>query len=341
MSNLSIQYVQKELNNYNNEIEAINGQIHSYEIEIKTIDSKLNKINKEIDWTENILHSVSKSGNEDARISSLVDRRSELKKEIDLLLDKKYIYQNKINDLSEIISADVSRETQHNLDNNNDKIQIIDYIEQDRQRISRDIHDTVVQNLTALIHKQEFISQIMNNDLNRSRVEISNSISIIKESINELRNIIFELRPMSIDDLGFDAALNNLIKKFDNEEDDIFYNYEIDVDECNEIKSVIKISVMRILTELNSNSVKHSKCKNINIHVFMKDDFLIVDYKDDGCGFDYYNYNSQNDNLTGFGMKTIRERIYLLSGTISYNNNNGSEYIIKVPIAWGGKNNGN
>ena len=40
-------------------------------------------------------------------------------------------------------------------------------------------------------------------------------------------------------------------------------------------------------------------------------------------------------------MKTIRERIYLLSGTITYNNDNASEYIIEVPIAWGGRNNGN
>lgn len=341
MSDLSIQYVQNELNNYKNELELINSQIHSNEIEIKTINSKLNKINKEIDWTESVLHSVLKSDSEDARISSLEDRRIELKNEIDLLINKKNDYQIKINNLSEIISADVSRETQNTLDNNNDKIQIIDYIEQDRQRISRDIHDTVVQNLTALVHKQEFISQIMNNDLNRSRVEINNSISIIKDSINELRNIIFELRPMSIDDLGFDVALNNLIKKFDNDENEIIYNYDIDLDECNEIKSVIKISVMRILTELNSNSIKHSKCKNINIHIFIKNNLLIIDYKDDGCGFDYYNYISQNDNLTGFGMKTIRERIYLLSGTITYNNDNGSEYIIEVPIAWGGRNNGN
>ena len=58
-----------------------------------------------------------------------------------------------------------------------------------------------MQNLTALIHKQEFISQIINTDITRSKLEINNSVVLIKESINELRNIIYELRPMSVDDL--------------------------------------------------------------------------------------------------------------------------------------------
>ena len=70
-----------------------------------------------------------------------------------------------------------------------------------------------MQNLTALIHKQEFISQIINTDITRSKLEINNSVVLIKESINELRNIIYELRPMSVDDLGFKNAIMNMIDK--------------------------------------------------------------------------------------------------------------------------------
>ena len=89
-------------------------------------------------------------------------------------------------------------------------------LEEDRQRISRDIHDTVVQNLTALIHKEEFISQIMSRDINRAQIEINNAKALIKDSIKDLRDIIYQLRPMELDDLGFNEALLNLVDKLDN-----------------------------------------------------------------------------------------------------------------------------
>ena len=70
--------------------------------------------------------------------------------------------ETKIEELINILRDDsnVSRETMS--DSIHDNVKLIDFIELDRKRISRDIHDSVVQNLTALIHKQEFISQIIN-----------------------------------------------------------------------------------------------------------------------------------------------------------------------------------
>lgn len=115
--------------------------------------------------------------------------------------------ETKIEELINILRDDsnVSRETMS--DSIHDNVKLIDFIELDRKRISRDIHDSVVQNLTALIHKQEFISQIINTDITRSKLEINNSVVLIKESINELRNIIYELRPMSVDDLDLRMLL--------------------------------------------------------------------------------------------------------------------------------------
>ena len=95
--------------------------------------------------------------------------------------------------------------------------------ELDRQRIARDIHDTVVQNMTALIRKQEFISRLMDKDMNRAKLELSSSINMMKDNIEELRNIIFDLRPMALDDLGFKAAFFNLCERLKENETIIFY----------------------------------------------------------------------------------------------------------------------
>ena len=73
--------------------------------------------------------------------------------------------------------------------------------EADRQRIARDIHDTVVQGLTALIHKNEFVGKIFETDKQRAQLELKKNNNVIRDSINELRNIIFDLRPMSLEDL--------------------------------------------------------------------------------------------------------------------------------------------
>ena len=97
-----------------------------------------------------------------------------LKSKIDDLLKQKEIYQENYNQLSvkmeemqDVINNN-DIETMENVDNNSDSTNILWLLEADRKRISRDIHDTVVQNLTALIHKQEFAIQIADRDLNRA-----------------------------------------------------------------------------------------------------------------------------------------------------------------------------
>lgn len=103
---------------------------------------------------------------------------------IKFLNNQKNDVETKIKELINILRDDdsnVSRETMS--DSIHDNVKLIDFIELDRKRISRDIHDSVVQNLTALIHKQEFISQIINTDITRSKLEINNSVVLIKESI--------------------------------------------------------------------------------------------------------------------------------------------------------------
>ena len=203
MSNLCKQYVENELNCYKKKLYDITNEIHSTEIELKTVDKNLIKLNKEKDWSEDIFHSlISLKQTDNIRLQTLQDSKYELNNKIIFLNNQKKDVETKIEELINILRDDdsnVSRETMS--DSIHDNVKLIDFIELDRKRISRDIHDSVVQNLTALIHKQEFISQIINTDITRSKLEINNSVVLIKESINELRNIIYELRPMSVDDL--------------------------------------------------------------------------------------------------------------------------------------------
>lgn len=338
MSDSCRKYVENELNLLKDRFENINNEIHSSNIELKTIDKNIKKLNKEKDWTEDIFHSVTSSTDTSVvAIEALKNNKSKtLQKITDLSEDKQNVAE-KIETLNKVLEEDmssenVSRETL--IDSQNNSVKLIDFIEMDRQRISRDIHDGVVQNLTALIHKQEFIYQIADKDINRGKLEINNSITLIKDSIDELRNIIYQLRPMSIDDLGFKNALTHMLDKFDRESDNVIYDYSINYNDDITINSTITISILRIINELNSNAIKYSGCTNIyvNVELDMKNNCIIVNFKDNGCGFDFENILYDRDKHSGFGMAMLKERVSLLKGTIQYSNNNGSQFLINIPV---------
>lgn len=338
MSDSCRKYVENDLNLLKDRLENINNEIHSSNIELKTIDKNIKKLNKEKDWTEDIFHSVTSSTDTSVvAIEALKNNKSKTLQKITDLSDEKQNVAEKIETLNKVLEEDmssenVSRETL--IDSQNNSVKLIDFIEMDRQRISRDIHDGVVQNLTALIHKQEFIYQIADKDINRGKLEINNSITLIKDSIDELRNIIYQLRPMSIDDLGFKNALTHMLDKFDRESDNVIYDYSINYNDDITINSTITISILRIINELNSNAIKYSGCTNIyvNVELDMKNNCIIVNFKDNGCGFDFENILYDRDKHSGFGMAMLKERVSLLKGTIQYSNNNGSQFLINIPV---------
>jgi signal transduction histidine kinase len=95
---------------------------------------------------------------------------------------------------------------------NKDKYNAFVLLETDRQRIAKDLHDTSLQNLTAIVHKVELASMYINQDPIRAKMELSVISNSLKDTINEIRDTIFELRPMSFDDLGFRDLLASYIE---------------------------------------------------------------------------------------------------------------------------------
>lgn len=79
--------------------------------------------------------------------------------------------------------------------------------ELDRRRIARDLHDTSLQNLSHLIHKLELVSMYMDKDMIRAKLELASVSKNINHIIDEIRMVIYDLRPMVFDDLGLKMRL--------------------------------------------------------------------------------------------------------------------------------------
>ena len=88
---------------------------------------------------------------------------------------------------------------------------IINLNEMDRKRIARELHDSTNQNMVCMIHKIELASRFIDTDPIRVKLELGTIKKYLKENIDELRNLVYDLRPMSFDDLGFEVLLKQYL----------------------------------------------------------------------------------------------------------------------------------
>ena len=98
------------------------------------------------------------------------------------------------------------------LDNDSKKV-VLDAQELERQRIARDLHDSTVQTLTGMVHKLELCCRLLESDPVRCHLELKVMGNNLRNSISEIRDIIYDLRPMSFDDIGLEVAIEELIRR--------------------------------------------------------------------------------------------------------------------------------
>lgn len=212
-------------------------------------------------------------------------------------------------------------------------IHILKYQENERQRIARDLHDSTVQVLANLVHRCEICSKVMDVDSVRAKLEIEVIEKTLKDSISDMRNIIYNLRPMIFDDLGFEATLTKVVNKFNTSSD---FNITLEMEgESVNLEPVVAITIIRIIEESCNNSIKHSNGSEIKIYIKNENKVLHIEVSDNGDGYviDEILKPEENNNK-GFGVSMMKERVALLSGEIAIDSkiNEGTKITIDIPI---------
>lgn len=190
-------------------------------------------------------------------------------------------------------------------------IKVIEKQEEERQRIARELHDTTVQNLTAMIHKLEFCQQVMDSDPIRTKLELQLVMNTIRESVNDIREVIYNLRPMSFDDIGFKETLLRAVDRLQ-KNTDIKIEFSVE-GEIYPMNPAYELTILRIIQEATNNSKKYSQAENIKIALSCEPEQLILTISDDGIGFDLQDKKLEYRN-SGFGLPMMRERVSLLKG---------------------------
>lgn len=210
----------------------------------------------------------------------------------------------------------------------NEKNDSFENQELDRKRIASELHDTSLQDLTHIIHQLELSGLYIDVDPTKAKLELEDISNQLRKVIQDIRNTIFDLRPMSFDDLGLEEAIDEYIlfikKKYN-------INFITHIDDVNYLEEKKKLSIYRIIQECLMNSAKHSEAKTVNLKLKDLESEIIIIVHDDGVGID------QSKSLVGdnthYGLAIIRDRINYLNGecSITSDKNKGTYIEVKIP----------
>ncbi len=201
--------------------------------------------------------------------------------------------------------------------------------EAERQRIARELHDSTVQSLTGLMYKAELLTKLMDMDPNRCKVELKSLSGHIKEIVSGMRSLIYDLRPMSFDDIGINTAIERDLLKL-KEENGIPINYYVQGE--GDMPMVYGLTLLRIIHEACMNAIKHANASEINVRFRYLPEEIEVSIDDDGEGFEVDNMKVGDDYSSGFGIPMMKERIYLLSGEINIDSQPGSGTTVTITV---------
>ncbi len=180
--------------------------------------------------------------------------------------------------------------------------------ETERQRLSRQMHDGPAQALSNFILQTEIAMRLMDVDTNQARDELNNLKSSAMGTFQKVRNFIFELRPMMLDDLGLVPTLRRYADAF-KEQTGIDVNITITGNE-RRLQPYLEVMLFRAIQELLGNAARHGQAAQIKLLLDLGEDRVRVSMDDNGKGFDMESAQQGNS----LGLKLIRERAEMLGG---------------------------
>ncbi len=220
-------------------------------------------------------------------------------------LEEEIIEKNSISDALTLSRERLKKISRHTLD----------ILEADRQTISKELHDSIGASLAAIKFSLEEKEMIRNQHGNHLNDSLKQEVDYLAATIKETKRISANLRPSTLDDLGLVATISWYLRQFHRLYGDIKIEYSSEIIE-QDIPEAMKINIYRIIQEGLTNAERHSKASKVRLSMKYCDGRHSVSLaiKDNGCGFDVKERQSNKDPLGGYGLITMRERCEIFGG---------------------------
>lgn len=202
---------------------------------------------------------------------------------------------------------------------------LVEAREDERRRIARELHDELGQRLTAL--KLELASVKPGTRVPAARSEAM--LEMLDETVASVRRIAADLRPLMLDDLGFNAAVDWLARDTARR---MGIAVELRLDESDpRLDERSTIALYRMVQEALTNVVRHAHATRVDVQVHEEGDRLTLTVRDDGSGFPEH----ATSKTGSFGLMGMRERVFMLGGEMQIDNpeGGGGRITVHLPLA--------
>ncbi|CDQ19200.1 sensor histidine kinase [Halobacillus karajensis] len=206
-------------------------------------------------------------------------------------------------------------------------LQIIEAQEEERRRLSREIHDGPAQMLANVMLRSDLVDRTYRErGVEEAMQEVKSVRALVRSALYEVRRIIYDLRPMALDDLGLVPTLKKYLATIED------YNKAITISFASfgkerRLETKYEVALFRLVQEAVQNSVKHAKPTEIKVKVEMKPAAATIIVKDDGKGFD-----TSKKKEKSFGLVGMRERVDMLEGELNIDSSLGEGTIVTIHL---------
>ncbi|KUG02339.1 two component sensor histidine kinase [hydrocarbon metagenome] len=207
--------------------------------------------------------------------------------------------------------------------------------EAERRKIARELHDGPAQTMASMLIRLDFVQRLWDNDISRINEELDNIKKMSRESLDDIRRIMFDLKPALIHEEEFYYTVRDYLRDFQ-----IKYNFEINFVMFGEKKKydiAMESAIFRLVQEAINNVRKHAGVNKAMVKLEDNGRNLTLIVKDEGSGF---NPGQLDPDKESYGIIGMKERVQLLGGEMEINSRpgEGTQIIIIVPLEGEAKN---
>jgi two-component system, NarL family, sensor histidine kinase DegS len=213
-------------------------------------------------------------------------------------------------------------------------VRIIQAQEEEKMRLARLMHDGPAQSLTNFILQTEICQRLFDRDPNRAAEELNNLKTTASVTFQKVRDFIFDLRPMMLDDLGVVPTVRRYVDSF-KEKSDIETKLEL-LGEERRLESHREVMLFRAIQELMTYARDFATASQLSVRLDMGNDLIKVDVEDNGRGFDAeeaFSGDPTHLEPRAQGVLTLKEKFELIKGSLSVSSGEteGTRVHIELP----------
>jgi signal transduction histidine kinase len=197
---------------------------------------------------------------------------------------------------------------------------------EERKRLARELHDSVTQTLFSIGLTAEAAAALLETEPARAREELAQLQALTREALQEMRSLIFELRPAELETEGLAAALRRHVDVLRR-----LYPQEIECsfDGERRLQAAVEKGLLRIAQEALANALRHAGAQHVGLALDAADSVVSLRVSDDGRGFDPVEAAARSRRL---GLTSMRERAEALGGRLEIDSAPGRGTVVEVRV---------